>query len=351
MKERTTAITPEVKAIGEINFSGNIIPPSWFDFIVFENGKPDLAAIMILSEIVWWYRPNEVRDKDSKKLIGYEKKFDSDLWQCGYNQLADRFGLTKRQVFRACENLKKHGIIKTHRRTVITKKKVRLGNVLFIEPIVSKILEITHPEIQASTLERTSLIHPNVQALCVPECNPNTSECITNTKNTVLKKTIQRGEAPKNGASSRPSSVKTEKPEPSKVEKLIGYWYHCKGESWNGLPPEKVEGKPFTHYLTERLKDEPDKELAWKIFCERIKCYWHVIKTPGHYYTYRGNITWFFAKGMDKFMNPKEAYENFKDDKKNGRAAQPEKQVIAPWQKRWNPLEQKGLVQDAATTT
>ena len=43
--------------------SGNIIPNTWYKSIRYENGKPNLIAITLLSDIVYWYRPQEKRDE------------------------------------------------------------------------------------------------------------------------------------------------------------------------------------------------------------------------------------------------------------------------------------------------
>ena len=50
-----------VDAVGQMRFSGNIIPESWYKNLVYENGKPHLNAINLLAEFVFWYRPIEHR--------------------------------------------------------------------------------------------------------------------------------------------------------------------------------------------------------------------------------------------------------------------------------------------------
>ena len=52
-----------VDQVGKINFIGNVIPHTWYKTILRENGKPNVNAIIILSDIVYWYRPKEVRDE------------------------------------------------------------------------------------------------------------------------------------------------------------------------------------------------------------------------------------------------------------------------------------------------
>ena len=59
-----------VDALAEMSISGNVTPVNWYKTILRENGKPYLLAICVLSEIVYWYRPVEVRDEHSGMTIG-----------------------------------------------------------------------------------------------------------------------------------------------------------------------------------------------------------------------------------------------------------------------------------------
>jgi hypothetical protein len=43
------------------SFVGNIIPHSWYHKITTSAGRPDRTAILILAEIVYWYRPCKVQ--------------------------------------------------------------------------------------------------------------------------------------------------------------------------------------------------------------------------------------------------------------------------------------------------
>ena len=72
---------PIVDAVGQMNITGNIIPEAWYKTIVNEKGKVNLLAVHILSDIVYWYRPTEVRDENTLSVT-YEKKFkDNDFLQ------------------------------------------------------------------------------------------------------------------------------------------------------------------------------------------------------------------------------------------------------------------------------
>lgn len=135
-------LTDTVREISNIHFTGNVIPDQWYKHIKFENGKADLISINILADIIYWYRKTEVRDEESGQVTAYRKKFWSDKLQRSYSSLADKFGLTKRQVIDSVHRLEKLGLITIEFRN-ITKNTVSLANVLYLEPIVSKIKEIS----------------------------------------------------------------------------------------------------------------------------------------------------------------------------------------------------------------
>ena len=64
-----------VDAMGSINISGNIVPAIWYSTITKENGKPYLLAIVILADIVYWYRPSEVRDQEQDRFLAGKRNF------------------------------------------------------------------------------------------------------------------------------------------------------------------------------------------------------------------------------------------------------------------------------------
>lgn len=68
-----------VDQVGSVHLEGNILPTSWFSTFVLESGKPDLNAIVVLSEIVYWHRPTVVRDEYSGQVVRVKKKFKSDF--------------------------------------------------------------------------------------------------------------------------------------------------------------------------------------------------------------------------------------------------------------------------------
>lgn len=137
-------VPDSVKAIGSMNLEGNVIPHEWFKHIKFENGRVDMNAIVILSEIVYWHRPTVVKDEGSGAVRGIKKKFKADLLQRSYDSFSEQFGLSKRQSTDAIKRLEELGLVKRHLRH-ITVGGLLVSNVLFIELIHEKVRSITTP--------------------------------------------------------------------------------------------------------------------------------------------------------------------------------------------------------------
>lgn len=145
-----------VDEVLKINISGNVIPMSWYKTITRESGKPYLEAITILSDIVYWYKPSEVRDETSGELIGYKKKFKSDLLQRSYQQLSNMFGISKREATNAVVRLEQLGVVKRVFRT-LTVNDVVTSNVLFLELNPMRLKELTYPETAAKSEEEIAI--------------------------------------------------------------------------------------------------------------------------------------------------------------------------------------------------
>ena len=108
---RTSTGNETVDRLSRMNITGNIIPAAWYRTIRKPTGKPYLNAIVILSDIVYWYRAAEVRDEGSGQLLGYRKRFKADLLQRSYQQMADQFGITKRDATNAVVELERLGVM------------------------------------------------------------------------------------------------------------------------------------------------------------------------------------------------------------------------------------------------
>ena len=144
MKEYTTG-NAKVDQMGQMQISGNIIPQIWYKTITRKNGKPHLLAIAILSDIVYWYRPTEIRDESSGHITGYGKRFKWDMLQRSYDQFADFFGESKRSVTEAIVLLESLGVIRRDFRT-INIGGIKYNNILFIDLFPEQLYKLTYPE-------------------------------------------------------------------------------------------------------------------------------------------------------------------------------------------------------------
>lgn len=144
----------------KLNISGNVIPMSWYQTIRRKGkepcgrneGNPYHTAIMLLGDIVYWYRPTEIRDEITGAVVGYKKKFHSDLLQKNYESYANQFGISKRQAQESIIFLEKLGVIKRVFRNVPSNGTI-LVNVLYLFLNVDRLEELTYPEETMNILE------------------------------------------------------------------------------------------------------------------------------------------------------------------------------------------------------
>ncbi|MBJ8063392.1 DnaD domain-containing protein [Bacillus cereus group sp. N15] len=172
-----------VLQIGQMNFRGNVIDHGWFRTLTLDNGKPNMVAISILGEVVYWYKPTEVRDEHSNN-VRYKQKFKADTLQKSYQQFADSFGFTKRQVKDACDYLKGRGLVHIEFRTVFVNG-TRCNNVMFIEPVPEEIQKISilyWENGTPPTLERKRVLQQNVPPSYYKTEEPPTFKRKTNTE-------------------------------------------------------------------------------------------------------------------------------------------------------------------------
>lgn len=135
-------LTSEVTAIGEISVTGNVIPSHWLQAITFDNGKPYFVAVMLLSEIRYWYTPTEIEDEETGLVVKVKNKFKADFLQRSTKKLAEKFGFSEKQVKDALRFLEKKGFIKRHFRTISYGDGIVASNVQFIEIIPESIRNI-----------------------------------------------------------------------------------------------------------------------------------------------------------------------------------------------------------------
>lgn len=145
MKNAFETGNPAVDRMSRLQITGNVIPVAWFKTIRKATGKPNLNAIIILADIVYWYRPVEVRDEATGQLIGLRKRFSADLLQRNYQQMSEQFGISKRDTTNAIVELEKLGVIRRVFRT-IEKGGHLVSNVLFLDLDVDVLEKLTYPE-------------------------------------------------------------------------------------------------------------------------------------------------------------------------------------------------------------
>lgn len=104
---------PKIALMEEIDYFGNIIPHSWYkEILMKKTGKSDVNAIIVLADIVYWYRPSIKVDRKTGRA-SYKKKFrDRDYLQKGYQEIATTFGFGYDEAKNAVKRLEKKGLIK-----------------------------------------------------------------------------------------------------------------------------------------------------------------------------------------------------------------------------------------------
>ena len=135
-----------VDAMGSVNITGNVIPAVWYRTITKENGKPYLLAIVILADIVYWYRPSEVRDQGTGHILGWKKKFSEDILRQSYQYYADLFGESKKTIKTAMDKLEKLQVIRREFRTVSYGDGLVCNNVMYVELKPDMLYQLTFPE-------------------------------------------------------------------------------------------------------------------------------------------------------------------------------------------------------------
>ncbi|MDO4274878.1 MAG: DUF6017 domain-containing protein [Eubacteriales bacterium] len=179
--------SPAVDKMSRLHISGNIIPVTWYKTIRKDTGKPNLNAIIILADVVYWYRAVEVRDELTGQLIGLKKKFHSDLLQRSYQQISDQFGISKRDATNAVVELEKIGVIRRVFRTLEIGGQL-VPNVLFLELNVEILEQLTFLEQDAGSgrLQEKSRYPPEMKGV-----SPKWGRGITEISETVSPQSVR----------------------------------------------------------------------------------------------------------------------------------------------------------------
>lgn len=128
-----------VDEISKMNI--NSIPEQWYQNVRRSN-QPHALAILVLWDLLYWYKWTEIRNEETGLVVGYKKKFRADLLQRSYSAIAEKFGITKRQATDVITFLEDIGVLKRVFRTIEVNG-LKMSNVLFIALVPQKIKEIS----------------------------------------------------------------------------------------------------------------------------------------------------------------------------------------------------------------
>lgn len=135
-----------VDRIGQMHFEGNIIDHRWLGAIElrFKNGKLNMAAVLVLADVIYWHRPTIIRDERTNQVIEVRKKFSGAEFYKDYQLWADSLGLTKRQVQDAIAFLVDAGLVHREARSITLGSGLMSNNLPLITPIAEAIAEMTY---------------------------------------------------------------------------------------------------------------------------------------------------------------------------------------------------------------
>ena len=261
-----TNTTPIVNAIEQINLSGNMIPSSWYQEIKTDTGKTALLAINILADILYWYKPTIVRDETTGSVISKTKKFKSDKLQKKYKHYADFFGFPKDTVTDAIDLLVARGLITREFRTVHTGIMV-LNNVMFLEPVPAKIIEITFRNLDPIGESPTSPMGENPDTL--PEENTDTNtEITTETKKNISSLSEKKPKSSKTNVSGKTSQLRPPSPSSLILQALEKHYHLTLDMTWTST-------RAFLKWAVEKAYMTPaqiEYSTAWwkdQDWCEK----------------------------------------------------------------------------------
>ena len=137
MKKKDT-INEQCLKLASINITGDLIPSTWYKYLKIPHNSPknkpervDYYSILILSQLVYWYRPTIERDEHTGHITEYKQKFWGDTLQKSYQDMAGYFGFSKKSVKQATDRLVDLGLISKDFKQVSTGKGI-INNVLYI---------------------------------------------------------------------------------------------------------------------------------------------------------------------------------------------------------------------------
>lgn len=132
-----------VDKMANISFRGDVVPSTWYSTFKDEKGKINAMALLMLANIVYWYRPTIIRDENGEVFV---KRFKSDLLQRSYNEFCDMFSIGRMTATRNLIYLEEHKVIERVFRDVETESGQILYNTMFIKLNFDELMKKTFPE-------------------------------------------------------------------------------------------------------------------------------------------------------------------------------------------------------------
>ena len=169
-----------VNAVGEMAITGNVIPESWYKTVVSPNGRVNLLVVNLLADIVYWYRPMEIRDEMTGDVTWKKKFADDDYLQRNYAKICEKYNVSTKQAREALIALETLGVVKRHFRTIETEMG-KCPNVMYIELIPETLYKLTYPE---PPDENGKTSFPSDKEVFTKKETCPSSEVRTNTKTT-----------------------------------------------------------------------------------------------------------------------------------------------------------------------
>lgn len=206
-----------VDAISKLGI--NSIPDAWYQNLRRQKTNTlNPLAVLVLWDLMYWYKWTEIKDESSGLVVGYKKKFKADLLQRSYSAIANKFGVTKRVAMETIMFLEELGVVKKECRT-ITVGEQKIGNVLFIALVPEKVAEISEfktLECNTSYAETEDLLRSDVIAI-TSEGNTNTIISTDNSTTTSTTPTQHYNSTPADNlcGSEDSTTVSSSSPEPN----------------------------------------------------------------------------------------------------------------------------------------
>lgn len=278
---------PIVEAFGLLNITGDIVPPEFYQSIKFDNGKPDLLAILILANVVYWYRPLKPRDDRTGRPLEWRQKFAGEKLQRTYEQWAEIYGATERQARDACNRLKTKSLLE------ITCKPNPLGGTFtFFEPVHDAIKSLLKAHSRL-TFQRESESPTHVETLVgsrsnvsrnTPERESSIHEITTETTSDIPSAGADGAQISETTSDLPQDAQKTANP--AQTARKAKKTARAKPDGEGGGTGEKPEPwtNPFCEAFSERFKNRWDG-WEYKFSGRDFKAFKEIRATQGDLFT------------------------------------------------------------------